>query len=98
MTKLCEFCSEYDSDGTCRLGRLAPRGFGCRDYAPEMASFFSNPLDFTGVAQVIQMATFFGFRGSEMKKVKFMAVRAADLRAAAAVASHSLAGDREVMK
>ena len=80
MTKLCEFCTERASDATCRLGRPAPRGMGCRDFAPEMAEFFTNPSDFIGVHQVVQMATFFGLRGTEMKKVKLMATRAEQKR------------------
>ena len=87
MTTLCGFCNERAGDGTCRLGRPAPRGMGCRDFAPAMAEFFANPGDFTGVSQVVQMATFFGLRGSELKKVKLMASTAEHLRGAALVSA-----------
>ena len=80
MTKLCDFCSEYAKDGTCRLGRPTPRALACQDFAPEMPNFFANPADFTGAAQVVQMATYFGLRGREMKKVKLMAARAEERR------------------
>ena len=86
MTTLCEFCSERDAGGSCRLERPTPRAMGCRDFAPEMANFFANPLDFTGLAQVVQMATFFGLRGSEMKKVRAMAACAVERRDAPATA------------
>jgi len=38
-----------------------------------MEKFCSNPKDFVNERQIIEMATFFGMKGSELKKVKLMA-------------------------
>lgn len=73
MTTLCEFCSERSADSSCRRGLSAPRAMSCREFAPGIDEFFANTADFTGPAQVLQMATFFGLRGTEMKKVRVMA-------------------------
>ena len=48
----------------------------CREFKPELEKFCSDPKDFVDHAQIVQMATFFGMRGSELKKVKLMAARA----------------------
>jgi len=47
----------------------------CREFAPELERFCSDPKDFVSPAQLVQMATFFGMKGSELKKVKLMAAR-----------------------
>jgi hypothetical protein len=41
-----------------------------------MEKFCSNPKDFVNEGQIIEMATFFGMKGTELKKVKIMASRA----------------------
>jgi hypothetical protein len=48
---------------------------GCREFEPSLEKFCSDPKDFVGAAQVVQMATFFGMKGSELKKVNLMAAR-----------------------
>jgi hypothetical protein len=62
-------------DGSCKLGLNIPKGMTCREFAPGMDRFFSDPKDFVNPNQIIQMATFFGFQKTELKKVKQMAVR-----------------------
>jgi hypothetical protein len=51
---------------------------GCREFDPGIDKFCSNPDDFVNPNQIIQMATFFGIKGTELKKVKAIANRAAD--------------------
>jgi hypothetical protein len=48
---------------------------GCRVFDPSIERFCSDPKDFVGPAQIVQMATYFGFKGSELKKVNLMAAR-----------------------
>jgi hypothetical protein len=48
---------------------------GCREFEPALEKFCSDPKDFVSSAQIVQMATFFGMRGSELKKVHLMAAR-----------------------
>lgn len=38
-----------------------------------MEKFCSNPSDFVSPSQIIQMATYFGFKKAELKKIKLMA-------------------------
>ena len=38
-----------------------------------MERFCADPRDFVNPNQIIQMATFFGFKKAELKKVKLMA-------------------------
>ena len=73
--KVCDFCTQYREDGSCRLGRNIPKTMGCREFDPSLGSFCSDPKDFVGSAQIVQMATYFGMKGSELKKVNVMAVR-----------------------
>jgi hypothetical protein len=47
----------------------------CREFAPSLEKFCSEPKDFVSHAQIVQMATFFGMKGSEMRKVNLMAAR-----------------------
>ena len=69
---VCELCLHYQPDGECRLGLKIPKGMSCREFTPGIARFCSNPNDFVSSSQVIQMATFFGMKGTELKKVKLM--------------------------
>ncbi len=71
----CDFCLQYTQDGSCRLGLNIPKGMGCREFGPGMEKFCSDPNDFVSPSQIIQMATFFGIKGTELKKVKLMATR-----------------------
>jgi hypothetical protein len=72
---VCDFCIQYRQDGKCELGLNIPKAMGCRAFDPAMERFCSNPSDFVSPGQIIQMATFFGMKGNELKKVKVMAAR-----------------------
>jgi hypothetical protein len=77
---VCEFCLQYRQDGKCLLGLNIPKAMSCRDFAPGMEHFCSDPKDFVSPNQIIQMATFFGFKKAELKKVRLMAESAASVR------------------
>jgi hypothetical protein len=47
----------------------------CRDFSPTLEKFCADPKDFESERQINEMATFFGMKGSELKKVKRMASR-----------------------
>jgi hypothetical protein len=70
---VCEFCVQYESGGKCRLGLNIAKGMSCREFGPGIEKFCSNPNDFVSPGQIIQMATYFGMKGTELKKVKLMA-------------------------
>lgn len=73
--KICEFCLQLRYDGECALGLKLPRQMHCREFDPGIEKFCSNQADFVSEAQIIQMATFFGIKGAELKKVKLMPLR-----------------------
>jgi hypothetical protein len=75
MMIVCEFCLHSGQDGKCKLGLNIPRGMSCREFGPGIERFCSNPKDFVSSNQIIEMATFFGIKGMELKKVKVMAAR-----------------------
>lgn len=77
---VCEFCLNYQQDGECRLGLKIPKAMSCREFGPGIEKFCSDPTDFVNPNQIIQMATFFGMKGTELKKVKLMATRAESAR------------------
>jgi hypothetical protein len=64
------------------LGLNIPKGMSCREFAPSMEKFCSNPNDFVSPSQIIQMATYFGFKKAELKKIKLMAEAAETSRLA----------------
>jgi hypothetical protein len=64
------------------LGLNIPKGMSCREFAPSMEKFCSNPNDFVSPNQIIQMATYFGFKKAELKKIKLMAEAAETSRLA----------------
>ncbi len=72
---VCDFCKHFRQDGQCYLGLKIPRAMGCREFEPALEKFCSDPKDFVSPAQIAQMATFFGMKGSELKKVNLMAAR-----------------------
>ena len=72
---ICEFCLQYMSDGKCTFGLNIPKRMGCREFDPGIGKFCSNPGDIVSPSQIIQMATFFGIKGTELKKVKLIAAR-----------------------
>jgi len=45
----------------------------CREFDPALEKFCSDRKDFVDPKQIVQMATFFGVKGPELKKVKRMA-------------------------
>jgi hypothetical protein len=74
---ICEFCLKLRYDGTCGLGLRIPKQMHCREFEPGIEKFCSNPADFVSEAQIIQMATFFGIKGAELKKIKMMPLQQA---------------------
>jgi len=79
---VCEFCSHYRQDGKCMLGLNIPKAMSCREFAPGIEKFCSNPNDFVSPSQITQMATFFGFKKAELKKIRLMAAAAETSRMA----------------
>jgi hypothetical protein len=79
--RICEFCLQFRENGECALGLNLPKAMGCREFEPGIEKFCSNPSDFVSPDQIIQMATFFGIKGTEMKKVKLIAAREGESRA-----------------
>ncbi len=71
----CELCLYYGLDGECKVGMKIPKSMSCREFAPSIDRFCSNPADFVDSSQVVQMATYFGMKGTELKKVRQMATR-----------------------
>lgn len=70
---ICEFCLRYRSDGKCSLGLNIPKPMSCREFETGVERFCSNPADFKNANQIVQMATYFGLKGMELKKVKLVA-------------------------
>ena len=79
---ICEFCLQRQDDNQCRLGLRIPSRMSCREFAPGIEKFCANPNDFVDPTQIIQMASYFGVKGTELKKIKLMASQAANLRLA----------------
>jgi hypothetical protein len=75
MMIVCEFCIQYKQAGKCRLGLNIPKKMGCREFDPSMERFCSDPKDFVSPRQIIEMATHFGIKGRELKKIKLMTAR-----------------------
>jgi hypothetical protein len=84
---VCEFCLHYRQDGECGLGLKIPKAMSCREFGPGIERFCSDPGDFVNPNQIIQMATFFGMKGTELKKVKLMATREESTRQVASISS-----------
>ena len=84
---VCEFCLQYVRDSECKLGLKIPKGMSCREFTPGMDKFCADPKDFVSPNQIIQMAQYFGFKGTELKKVKVMAATEETIRSQAAVAA-----------
>jgi len=76
---VCEFCQHYQK-AACRLGLNIPKAMSCREFGPSMEQFCSNPKDFVDPGQIIQMARFFGFQRTELKKITLMAAEEEKLR------------------
>lgn len=87
---ICEFCLQLAEDGKCAFGLNLPRGMSCREFDPGISKFCLNPQDFVSSGQIIQMATFFGIKGTELKKIKLIAAREEDDRKRPAAITASL--------
>jgi hypothetical protein len=77
---VCEFCLNYTSAGECVLGLKIPKAMSCREFGPGIEKFCADPKDFVSPSQIVQMATFFGFRKAELKKIRSMAEGEESLR------------------
>jgi hypothetical protein len=77
---VCEFCLQYRPDGQCALGLKIPKGMKCREFGPTLEKFCSDAKDFVDQKQIIQMATYFGIKGPELKKIQLMATREQGIR------------------
>jgi hypothetical protein len=72
---VCEFCTMYSPDGSCGLGLNIAKAMRCHDFDPGMERFCADSKDFVSSRQITEMATFFGIKGPELKKVRQMAAR-----------------------
>ena len=81
---LCEFCRQYQRDGTCRLGVRIPKRMSCREFDPTVERFCSKPSDFVNEAQLVRMAAYFDIKGPELKKIRAVATIEEGRRAALA--------------
>jgi hypothetical protein len=77
---ICEFCLQYNPEGKCAFGLNLPKRMGCREFDPGIEKFCADPSDFKGAPQIIQMATFFGIKGMELKKIKLIAAQEERIR------------------
>lgn len=71
---------QFQPDGSCRLGLQIPKSMTCREFGPSLEKFCSDAKDFVDPRQIMQMATYFGIKGPELKKVKIMAAREESIR------------------
>jgi len=83
---ICEFCIQYRADGRCAFGLRIPKAMSCREFEPGIEKFCSDPADFVSATQIIQMASYFGVKGTELKKVTAMVTIETKARAKAAEA------------
>ena len=77
---ICEFSLQLQNDGKCGFGLRIPMRMSRREFDPGVEKFCSNPSDFTGARQIIQMATFFGIKGMELKKVQLIGAQEEESR------------------
>jgi hypothetical protein len=77
---VCEFCRHF-REGKCQVGLNIPKTMSCREFDPSMQQFCADPKDFVDRAQIIQMARFFGFQRTELKKISLMAADEENSRA-----------------
>jgi hypothetical protein len=54
------------------MGLDIRKGMTCREFTPGMEKFCADPKDFVSPRQIVEMATYFGFGRTELKKVKIM--------------------------
>ena len=77
---ICDFCVEFEAGEKCRLELKMPKRMSCREFVPTLDKFCSNPADFVDPKQLVQMASYFGMKGNELKKVQVMAALAQSTR------------------
>jgi hypothetical protein len=53
---ICEFSLQFQNDGRRRFGLERFERMSCREFDTRVERFYSNPSDFTGPRQIIQMA------------------------------------------
>lgn len=78
---ICEFCIQFRADGRCAFGLRIPKAMSCREFQPGIEKFCSDPADFVSAGQILQMANYFGVKGTELKKVTAMATTETKARA-----------------
>lgn len=67
---LCELCTLQTTEKNCSRGHNTPTKMRCVDFTPGLERFFANAADYTGKAQITQMASYFGLKGKELKRVQ----------------------------
>ena len=77
---VCEFCHHFQKQ-ECGLGLNTPKAMSCREFAPSLHQFCADPKDSVNGAQIIQIARFFGFQRTELKKISLMAAGGESSRA-----------------
>ena len=77
---VCDLCVHAWQEGKCRLEMKIPKGMSCREFSPGLQKFCANPKDFVDSGQLVEMAKFFGIKGTELKKTKLMALAAESAR------------------
>ena len=77
---VCEFCTRFRQDGSCGLGLNIAKGMRCVEFEPGLEKFCADSNDFVSLRQITEMATFFGIKGPELKKVRLMATREESIR------------------
>lgn len=70
---ICEFCVLQQADKSCLRGLTIPKKMRCLDFAPGIERFCQDPTDYKGGEQLHQMASYFGLRGKELKRVHELA-------------------------
>jgi hypothetical protein len=65
----------------------------CREFSPTLTGFCSDASDFVSPRQIVQMATYFGIKGPELRKVKLMASQEESSRSSQAAAAAASSGD-----
>ncbi|HZS44455.1 MAG TPA: hypothetical protein VFC63_05090 [Blastocatellia bacterium] len=78
---ICDLCLQLEASGRCGLGLRLPKTMRCHDFQPGIEKFCAKPSDFAGQAQITQMATYFGVKGQELKKIMLIASKEDALRA-----------------
>lgn len=80
MMIVCEFCTRYGQNGSCGLGLDIANGLRCSEFEPGLERFCSDSKDFVSPRKITGMATFFGIKGQELKKIRLMAIREESIR------------------